>query len=193
MSLLRQGSRAILRVSRRQEAAGGSAVGLAKAFSEQFQQAGPKTETAAEFIARWLDVTGALTRYHSRKAWILDQDPVHRACAGMITEFERKAIMVMQFCVCVFYPFGLWYWWGQWTHMAHKPPGPLPLQCPTMDNRKVPFNWHNQGQCNECRWLEFECRKMCYDRMEEEGIEPQQLTFSKWGLKRVRTQSFGTY
>ena len=34
-------------------------------------------------------------------------------------------------------------------------------------------------RCNECRWLEFECRKMCYDRMEEEGIEPNQLTMSK--------------
>ena len=40
--------------------------------------------------------------------------------------------------------------------MQHKPPGPLPIQSPVTDNRKVPFNWHNQGQCNECRWLELE-------------------------------------
>ena len=154
---------------------------------------GAKGETAAEMVARWLDVSGFLTRYHSRKAWILDQDPVHRAHAGMLTEFERKGLIVMQAACLIFYPFGLWYWWGQWTHMQHKPPGPLPIQSPVTDNRKVPFNWHNQGQCNECRWLELECRKMCYDRMREEGIEGEQLTLVRWGLQRVKTQSFGTY
>merc|ERR1712098_829953 len=74
-----------------------------------------------------------------------DQDPLHRAHAGMLTEFERKALIMMQGMVLIFYPFGLWYWWGQWTHMAHKPPGPLPLQTSIHDCRKVPFFGTTRG------------------------------------------------
>eukprot|EP00450_Noctiluca_scintillans_P014353 CAMPEP_0194488466 /NCGR_PEP_ID=MMETSP0253-20130528/8383_1 /TAXON_ID=2966 /ORGANISM="Noctiluca scintillans" /LENGTH=69 /DNA_ID=CAMNT_0039328835 /DNA_START=63 /DNA_END=268 /DNA_ORIENTATION=+ len=37
------------------------------------------SETFSQKTWRWLDVTGFLTKWHSRRAWILDQDPPNRA------------------------------------------------------------------------------------------------------------------
>merc|ERR1712186_129295 len=47
-------------------------------------------ETYEQKVYRWLDVMGYLTRWHSRRAWILDLDPPQRMATVMITEYERK-------------------------------------------------------------------------------------------------------
>eukprot|EP00913_Durusdinium_trenchii_P029327 g27493.t1 len=50
-------------------------------------------ETFAQKTWRWLDVTGFYTKWHSRRAWILDLDPWMRSSAVMVTEYERKLLL----------------------------------------------------------------------------------------------------
>merc|ERR1712228_234602 len=74
---------------------------------------------------RWLDITGFLTKWHSRRAWILDLDPPSRAAAIMMTEYERKLLLWLTWMNIFFFPISLWYWYGQFTHLSAKPPIPL--------------------------------------------------------------------
>merc|ERR1719476_917666 len=101
-------------------------------------------ESFAQKGWRWLDITGYLTKWHSRRAWILDLDPPSRAAAVMMTEYEY------------------------------------------MNGRKRDFSFHGGRwmDCKECRWLEFECKKMCHDRLREQGREVL-------GGRRPRSQTFG--
>ena len=43
-------------------------------------------------VWRWLDVTGFMTKWHSRRAHILDIDPPQRVAWVMVTEYERKLL-----------------------------------------------------------------------------------------------------
>mmetsp|Transcript_102336 Transcript_102336/g.177558 ORF Transcript_102336/g.177558 Transcript_102336/m.177558 type:complete len:188 (-) Transcript_102336:59-622(-) len=143
-------------------------------------------ETFSQKVYRWLDVCGFLTRWHSRRAWILDLDPPQRCAAVMITEYERKLVLWLTWVNLAFIPFSLWYWYGQFTHLASKPPIPLMPEYQYLNNRKRDFGnaeigalligmqgWNGAGgrwpDCRECRWLEFECKKICHDRLRAEG------------------------
>eukprot|EP00928_Gymnodinium_smaydae_P040569 TRINITY_DN274_c0_g1_i7.p1 TRINITY_DN274_c0_g1~~TRINITY_DN274_c0_g1_i7.p1 ORF type:complete len:182 (-),score=24.01 TRINITY_DN274_c0_g1_i7:149-694(-) len=145
------------------------------------------SETYVQKTWRWLDVMGWLTRWHSRRAWILDADPPQRASLALVTEYERKLLLWLTWVNFFFLPISLWYWWGQFTHLASKPPCPLMPEYQYMNGRKRDFSFHGGrwNDCKECRWLEFECKKMCHDRLREEGREV-------WGLSRPRTQTIGT-
>lgn len=145
-------------------------------------------ETFSQKIYRWLDVGGFLTRWYSRRAWILDQDPPQRANTMMVTEYERKLYLWLQWMNLLFFPISLWFWWGQFTHLASKPPAPLPPEYPYLNARKRDFGFFG-GEwqiCKECRFLEMECKKECWDKLREEGV-------NKWGLRRARTQTIGLH
>eukprot|EP00747_Dinoflagellata_sp_TGD_P162662 gnl/TRDRNA2_/TRDRNA2_180509_c0_seq1.p1 gnl/TRDRNA2_/TRDRNA2_180509_c0~~gnl/TRDRNA2_/TRDRNA2_180509_c0_seq1.p1 ORF type:complete len:173 (-),score=27.11 gnl/TRDRNA2_/TRDRNA2_180509_c0_seq1:93-611(-) len=143
-------------------------------------------ETLSQKAWRWLDVCGFLTRWHSRRAWILDLDPPQRVSSVMVTEYERKLLLWLTWCNFAFMPFSLWYWYGQFTHLASKPPVPLMPEYQYMNGRKRDFSYHGgpMNECSECRWLEFECKKLCFDKMRSEGRPV-------WGLQRPRTQTIG--
>merc|ERR1712227_231422 len=115
-----------------------------------------------------------------------DLDPPARAATVMMTEYERKLILWLAMVNWIFMPFSLWYWYGQFTHLASKPPIPLMPEYVYMNGRKRDFSIHGGrwNDCKECRWLEFECKKMCHDRLRAEGREV-------WGLRRPRTQTIG--
>jgi hypothetical protein len=172
MGLLRTSSRVALRLGRRSAA----------------DAVVPAKETIAQKTFRWIDVAGLLTRWYSRKAWVQDLEPIHRLGAMMISEFERKLSIWANLMNMFFAPFSVWYWWGQFTHLAHKPPVPL---CPDyifVNERRCDFNWHGGEYhvCKECRWLDYECKKVCFDRLRDEGK-------NTWGLRRPRTQTIGTH
>merc|ERR1712113_389447 len=78
-----------------------------------------------------------------------------------------------------FFPFSIWYWFGQFTHLGHKPPIPLIPEYQYVNARKRDFSFHGGrwNDCKECRWLEFECKKLCHDRLKDEGR-------NVWGLAR---------
>lgn len=143
-------------------------------------------ETVSQKIYRWMDICGVLTKYHSRRAWILDLDPPQRTSSVLVTEYERKLLVAMVALNFFFLPWSFWYWYGQFTHLATKPPVPLPPEMPYLNARKREFTWHG-GQwntCKECRWLEFECKKECFDKLNHYGKET-------WGLRGARTQTIG--
>lgn len=133
-------------------------------------------ETLGEKAYRWLDITGFLTRWNNRKEWIMDLDPYSRMGTVMITEFERKMIMFMAFHAYLFYIISMLAWWYAQTHFACKPPCPKPPEYPHLDGRKHDFTWHGKfyiihpkERCKECRWLEPECKKKCFEKLKEEG------------------------
>ncbi|CAJ1450421.1 unnamed protein product, partial [Effrenium voratum] len=143
-------------------------------------------ESFAQKTWRWLDVTGYYTKWHSRRAWILDLDPPQRSAAVLVTEYERKLLLWLTWMNFFFLPISVWYWYGQFTHLSSKPPIPLMPEYQYLNGRKRDFShvggrWHD---CKECRWLEFECKKICFDRLRDEGREI-------WGLRRPRTQTIG--
>jgi len=153
------------------------------------------SETYQQKALRWADVLGSLTKWHSRKAWILDLDPLDRGMAFLLTEYERKLIIYSCWANMIMFPVCMWYWYGQFTHLATKPPCPIGDDSPIVNNRKSDFGWHGKfppgyrpeqslPRCAECRWLEFECKKQCQDRLKERGIEI-------WGLSKPRTQTMG--
>merc|ERR1719229_349826 len=166
-----------------------AAPGAGKAGAGRFSSAvaaSAESETYAQTTWRWLDITGFFTKWHSRRAWILDLDPPSRAAACMMTEYERKLLLWLTFVNFCFFPFSLWYWYGQFTHLSAKPPIPLMPEYQYNNNRKVDFGFHGGRwkDCRECRWLEFECKKLCHDRLREQGRVIL-------GLDRPRTQTIG--
>merc|ERR1740121_1611005 len=84
-----------------------------------------ESETLSQKTWRWLDITGFFTKWHSRRAWILDLDPPSRAATMMVTEYERKLLLWLTMMNFIFFPISLWFWFGQFTHLASKPPIPL--------------------------------------------------------------------
>jgi len=138
-------------------------------------------ESLSQKAWRWADVTGFLTRWHSRRAWILDLDPPMRVAMVLVTEYERKLLLWLTFVNLTFFPISLWYWYGQFTHLSSKPPLPLMPEYQYMNGRSHDFYWND---CKECRLLEFECKKMCWDRLRSEGRDV-------WGLRKPRSQTIG--
>mmetsp|Transcript_79883 Transcript_79883/g.247817 ORF Transcript_79883/g.247817 Transcript_79883/m.247817 type:complete len:173 (-) Transcript_79883:138-656(-) len=143
-------------------------------------------ETFVQKCWRWADITGYLTKWHSRRAWILDMDPPSRAASVMMTEYERKLLLWLTWMNFMFFPISAWYWYGQFTHLSSKPPIPLMPEYQYMNGRKRDFSFHGGrwNDCKECRWLEMECKKMCFDRIREQGREV-------YGFRRPRTQTAG--
>mmetsp|Transcript_32574 Transcript_32574/g.92932 ORF Transcript_32574/g.92932 Transcript_32574/m.92932 type:complete len:92 (+) Transcript_32574:3-278(+) len=85
-----------------------------------------------------------------------------------------------------FFPISLWFWFGQFTHLSAKPPIPLMPEYQYFNGRKRDFSFHGGrwNDCKECRWLEFECKKICHDKLREEGRDVL-------GLRRPRSQTIG--
>eukprot|EP00397_Hematodinium_sp_SG-2012_P062699 GEMP01085145.1.p1 GENE.GEMP01085145.1~~GEMP01085145.1.p1 ORF type:complete len:178 (+),score=22.31 GEMP01085145.1:69-602(+) len=152
-------------------------------------------ETYTQKTLRWIDILGSLTKWHSRRAWLLDLDPCERSAIILMTEYERKLLMWCTWANYAMFPMCMWFWYGQFTHLASKPPCPAIIDSEKTNNRAQDFFWHgrlsplwnaSQGgpRCGECRFLEFECKKECYDRLKEKGI-------NVYGLTRPRTQTWG--
>merc|ERR1712187_557901 len=76
------------------------------------------------------------------------------AAAVMVTEYERKLLLWLTWVNYFFIPISLWYWYGQFTHLASKPPIPLMPEYQYMNGRKRDFSCHGGrwNDCKECRW-----------------------------------------
>lgn len=133
-------------------------------------------EKLGNFIYRWLDVTGFLTRWHSRKAWVLDLEPYSRLATPLITEYERKMVMFMGLHAYFFFAVALYFTYKGQSHGAVKPPVPSSADFPGVDGRKKDFTWHGRlffiapkERCKECRWLDLECKKNCFESLKAQG------------------------
>ncbi|OEH76423.1 uncharacterized protein LOC34619292 [Cyclospora cayetanensis] len=133
-------------------------------------------ERTGNFVYRWLDVTGFLTRWNSRQAWILDLDPYSRLATPLITEYERKMIMFVGLHAYFFFGVALYLAYKGHAHGAVKPPVPSNADFVGLDGRKKDFTWHGRlffispkERCKECRWLDLECKKNCFEALKAQG------------------------
>ncbi|CAD2111662.1 conserved Plasmodium protein, unknown function [Plasmodium vinckei] len=133
-------------------------------------------ETIGQKIYRYLDITGFLTRYNNRKEWILDLDPYTRLSTVMLTEYERKLIIFLKFHVYLLFVICMYLWYHAQVHFTMKPPCPKPYAYGHLDGRKRDFTWHGKlffiypkTRCKECRWLDIQCKKECFDKLKQEG------------------------
>eukprot|EP00921_Rhytidocystis_pertsovi_P014149 GHVQ01023054.1.p1 GENE.GHVQ01023054.1~~GHVQ01023054.1.p1 ORF type:complete len:255 (+),score=19.11 GHVQ01023054.1:78-842(+) len=140
-------------------------------------------ETVGEKAYRWLDIFGFLTRWNNRKAWVMYLDPKTRVGAVMLTEFERKLRMFLNINEVIIFSLGCWIWWYLMNHFNAHPPTPRTTEDGIYAEHKgshvnpfsrlpgiQPFN-----RCFDCRWLDFECKRRCFDTLKAEGH-----TFRVW-------------
>lgn len=135
-----------------------------------------ETETIGQKIYRYLDITGFLTRYNNRKDWILDLDPYTRLSTVMLTEYERKLMIFLKFHVYLLFVICLYLWYHAQVHFTMKPPCPKPYAYGHLDGRKRDFTWHGRlfflypkMRCKDCRWLDVQCKKECFEKLKQEG------------------------
>jgi len=134
------------------------------------------TESIGQKVYRWADITGFLTRWNSRKEWLLDLDPWTRCGAVVMTEFERKLNMFIGINAYIFYCISIMLWIHTWGHLTVKPPCPKPPEYPHMNHRLQDYRWfgslpfkYPKSRCKECRPLDSECKKQCFDELRAEG------------------------
>ncbi|KAF8821203.1 hypothetical protein IE077_004367 [Cardiosporidium cionae] len=136
-----------------------------------------KNESLPAKIYRWADVTGFLTRWNDRKAWILDLEPSNRLATTQITEHERKLSIFMVANSLILFVISMYFWVQAQFHFAVKPPCPQPPDLPYLNNLRNDFTWHSKippgiyprDRCKECRWLDSNCKRLCFDRLKAEG------------------------
>ncbi|VWU52169.1 conserved protein, unknown function [Hepatocystis sp. ex Piliocolobus tephrosceles] len=135
-----------------------------------------KPETLGQKIYRYLDITGFLTRYNNRKEWILDLEPYSRLTTVMLTEYERKLIIFLKFHVYLLFVICMYLWYHAQIHFTIKPPCPKVPAYGHLDLRKRDFTWHGKlffmypkARCKDCRWLDIQCKKECFEKLKQEG------------------------
>ena len=150
-------------------------------------------ETAQQKLLRWLDITGFLSRYHSRREWLLDLDPLDRIGALRTTEYERKFKLMRTGVAWLIWPIVIYLVLGELSHLNGPVPLPMQLEFSFVNNSRRenqitrPMAFYRR--CTHCRPLEQDCKKECFDRIRAAGYEV-------YGLNHVRVQSkssFSTY
>ncbi|SBT80289.1 conserved Plasmodium protein, unknown function [Plasmodium malariae] len=133
-------------------------------------------ETTGQKIYRYLDISGFLTRYNNRKEWILDLDPYTRLSTVMLTEYERKLMIFLKFHVYLLFVACIYLWYHAQVHFTMKPPCPKPYDYGHLNGKKRDFTWHGKlffiypkTRCKECRWLDIQCKKECFEKLKQEG------------------------
>ena len=150
-------------------------------------------ESTKQKILRWLDITGFLSRYHSRREWVLDMDPLDRIGALRTTEYERKFKLMRTGIALALWPIVLYLVLAELGHMNAPTPLPIQLEFSYVNNNRRESQVNRTiafyKRCSHCRPLEQDCKKECFDRIRSAG-------YDVYGLNHVRIQdkgSFSTY
>ncbi|CAD7949193.1 unnamed protein product [Amoebophrya sp. A120] len=152
-------------------------------FADSAKAVVEPSETLKQKAMRWLDIFGTHTRYWNRRAWVMDLHPNDRVWAHMWTEYDRKV---------GFFMFGMWTFnmsvaWlylqnnVQENHRVMSAPFPLPYAYGAeMEPRD---NWISAAddvfysQCKDCRNMDWQCKRICFDRLRDMG-------YPIWGFQR---------
>lgn len=150
-------------------------------------------ETTQQKVLRWMDITGFLSRYHSRREWLLDMDPLDRIGALRTTEYERKFKLLRTGVSFLIWPIVLYLVLGELSHLNSPTPMPVQLEFSFVNNARRESQLGRTTafykRCSHCRPLEQDCKKECFDRIRAAG-------YDVYGLNHVRIQnksSFSTY
>lgn len=149
----------------------------------------PIQETIPQKVLRWADFFGFITRWYCRKAWVLDMEPEARIRLQYVTEYERYMLIWGGAMCTLFWPFCIYFFYGQFSHMQHKPPMPLHLAHSYLNNRKTDFHWSGgmYQLCRDCRGMEYECKKECVDELRAVGFSHRRSDAFRYPM----TQAFG--
>ncbi|XP_953077.1 uncharacterized protein TA08305 [Theileria annulata] len=125
---------------------------------------------------RYLDIGGLLTIVNSRKAHLLRVPPEGRISLMLLTEFERKQGIFINFFFSFLLTYICFCYIRHKIHIYDRRPSPDTPIYEFTNNRTRDFTWHGsfpfqypKGRCKECRWLELECKKRCYDDLLRQG------------------------
>ncbi|AFZ81494.1 hypothetical protein BEWA_009060 [Theileria equi strain WA] len=133
-------------------------------------------ETPLGKIYRYLDITGALTKFNSRKMHLLRSRPLTRSYMTYLTENERKMGLVMEWVLCFLVLLCIvqviWE-----TREHHDRPYVIAGKGYEFTGAgPVELRWHGsfplqypKGRCKECEFFEFECKKRCFDALIKQG------------------------
>jgi len=150
-------------------------------------------ETNKQKLLRWIDITGFLSRYHSRREWVLDMDPLDRIGALRTTEYERRFKLIRTGISFMIWPIILYLVLGELGHLNSPTPMPVQLDFSFVNNMRRESQMNRlvafHKRCTNCRPLEQDCKKECFDRIRAAG-------YDVYGLNHVRIQnkaSFSTY
>jgi hypothetical protein len=140
-------------------------------------------ESLKQKTLRWLDITGFLTRFHSRREWIVDLDPVDRIQALRMTEYERKFKLLRTGISWAIWPIIIYLVLGELSHLNGPVPLPVQLEFGFVNNQRREFQGTRPmafyRRCQHCRPLEQDCKKECFDRIRAAG-------YSVYGLNHAR-------
>ncbi|UVC50185.1 hypothetical protein MACK_004058 [Theileria orientalis] len=133
-------------------------------------------ETVFDKLYRYLDIGGFFTMLNSRKAHLLRISPEGRISLMCYTEFERRQGLLIKAVVSLLMLYMYACYVDHKLHIFDRHPSP---ELPTFEftgNRTKDFTWHGslpfqypKGRCKDCRWLELECKKKCFDELLEQG------------------------
>lgn len=142
-------------------------------------------ESPKEFLLRWCDVFGHLTMFFNRKVWVLMQPPQTRANCVLTTEYERKYMMFQEMVTFIFTVFTLYMFYGEYCHLSVRPPFPQLHAAENYNHMNVMFDYLCiddvvASQCNQCRWVEADCKKICYDKLRELGYDATYKNQAEW-------------
>ncbi|EER12135.1 merozoite surface protein, putative [Perkinsus marinus ATCC 50983] len=115
-------------------------------------------------------------------------DPYFRKNSGMWTEWERKTLLFLFYCCTLATPYSAYLDLQELKHQGTKPPRPVSLESRFMNQRRYDFTWmHPQDKfCSECRPVELECKKMCFDRY-------RSMDYRMYGFQRPRIQTYYSF
>ncbi|EAN31765.1 putative integral membrane protein [Theileria parva strain Muguga] len=133
-------------------------------------------ETLLDKLYRYMDIGGFFTMLNSRKVHLLRTPAEGRPSLMCFTEFERKQSLIMKAVLSLLLYYVYYCYVRHKLHIYDRHPSP---ELPTFEftnNRTKDFTWHGslpfqypKGRCKECRWLELECKKRCYDDLLQQG------------------------
>nr|BAN64610.1 conserved hypothetical protein [Babesia bovis] len=133
-------------------------------------------ETLGDRLYRYMDIGGTFSMFNSRKYHILRTPAESRKGLMLCTELERKQLIVMDAMIAWMLVYVLYLFVQHKRHVYDKPPNVEVVHHEFSGNRTKDFTWHGsmffqypKGRCKECRWLELECKKACYDKLLKEG------------------------
>lgn len=141
------------------------------------------TETPRQKILRWLDIFGTPTRFYNRRAWVMDLHPSDRVWAHMWSEYDRKVGFFM-FALWTFNMSVAWLYLQnnvQENHRVMKSPFPLPYAFGAETQMRDNYMWAADptyySQCKDCRSMDWQCKRICFDRLRDMG-------YPIWGHQR---------
>merc|ERR1712054_548760 len=111
--------------------------------------------------------------------------PIERAGLVMVTNYEHKYKMGLEILTVLFSVVTFYLAWGEFSHLQVRPPWPQMHAAENYNHMNVMFDYLCiddvvASQCNQCRWMDGDCKKICYDKLRELGYDATYKNQAEW-------------